>query len=366
MMAASLPKLTIRSLNVRPVRVPMRRPLGTSAGAIRTAPLVLIDLVTHEGITGHAYLMCYAERLVAAACALLRESFELIDGKAVAPLEIAARFDRAYRIPGFEGLVSNALSGIDVAAWDALAQAAGVPLVRLLGGQSRPIPTYNSNGLSVSNPDAMGEEARELLSEGFRAVKLRLGYGTLEEDVRAARAVRAAVPAGTVVMSDYNQGLSVAEAIARGRALDGEGLAWIEEPIRHGDYEGCARVAAAVSTPVQIGENFIGTHQLARALQAHASDYVMFDLMRIFGVTGWMHGAAIAEAAGIEVSSHLFPEVSVHLLAATPTAHWLEYVDWAAPILARPLTVVDGHVTPPDRPGAGIAWNEDAVRAYTM
>jgi mandelate racemase len=90
----------------------------------------------------------------------------------------------------------------------------------------------------------------------------------------------------------------------------------------------------------------------------------MPDAMKIGGVTGWLRAAAIAETAGLPVSSHLFPEISAHLLAASPTCHWLEYVDWADPILLEPLSIVDGCAQVPDAPGSGIAWNEAMVERY--
>jgi mandelate racemase len=105
---------------------------------------------------------------------------------------------------------------------------------------------------------------------------------------------------------------------------------------------------------------------MAAALAQRASDLVMPDVDRIGGVTGWLAAAALADVAGIPLSSHLYPEVSAHLLAATSTAHWLEYVDWAAPILAEPLTVTDGAVSPPDRAGTGVQWDEDAVTRYRV
>jgi mandelate racemase len=134
--------------------------------------------------------------------------------------------------------------------------------------------------------------------------------------------------------------------------------------VRHDDYAGCARVAAALRTPVQIGENLTDTFELVSALEAGAMEYVMPDVQRIGGVTGWLRAAAIAHAHGMEMSSHLFPEYSAHLLAVTPTAHWLEYMDWAIPVLAEPLEIRDGHAIIPARPGSGIAWNEDAVKRY--
>jgi mandelate racemase len=266
-----------------------------------------------------------------------------------------------------------ALAGFDAACWDALAVAAGVPLVEFLGGSIRAVRAYNSNGLSLqpgsgvrgSRFEALADEAEELLEEGgFRAVKLRLGYGAAADDVAALRAVRKRVPEDTVVMTDYNQALSVAEALQRGRALDQEGLAWIEEPIRHDDYAGNAALARELTTPIQIGENFDGPHAMADAIAAHACDYAMPDFARIGGVSGWLEAAALAQAAGIEMSSHLYPEFSAHLLAATPTCHWLEYVDWASPILEQPIEIRDGQAIIPNRPGAGIKWDDDAVDRY--
>ena len=166
-------------------------------------------------------------------------------------------------------------------------------------------------------------------------------------------------------MCDFNQALTVNEAILRGRMLDEEGgLHWIEEPIRADDFAGNRRIADALDTPVQIGENFMGPEQMVQALAAGASDYVMPDVQRIGGVTGWMRAAALAQGAGLEMSSHLFPEISSHLLAVTPTCHWLEYVDWVEPVLQQPLQVRDGYVTIGDAPGTGVVWDEDAVRRY--
>jgi mandelate racemase len=209
-------------------------------------------------------------------------------------------------------------------------------------------------------------EAVELLAGGFTAIKLRLGYATLAEDIAAVHAVKGVVPSEALVMSDYNQALDTTEAIRRGHALDELGLAWIEEPIEAFDHAGNARVAAALKTPVQIGENYWGPRDMGRAITAQASDYVMPDLMRIGGVTGWMRAAALAQSAGLPMSSHLFTEFSAHLMCVTPTAHWLEYVDWANPVLKNPLEIRSGHAILRDVPGAGIEWDEAAVAKYAF
>jgi mandelate racemase len=359
-------KLTIRALRTTAVEVPMNHVLGTSRAAIRAAPLLLIDLETEEGVTGRSYLFCYMRGAAPAMAILVGEVEALVKGRAVEPEAIWADLARRFTLIGVQGIVRMAMSGLDVACWDALAIAAGKPLCTYLGAAPRPLRAYNSNGLGLMGVDALAREAGELLEGGFRGIKLRLGYPTVAEDLAAVRAVKARLPAGVELMVDYNQALSVEEALLRGRALDSEGLAWIEEPIRHDDYAGAARLARELSTPIQIGENFSQPFAMEEALAANACDCVMPDLERIGGVTGWRRAAAIAQARGVPMSSHLFPEVSSHLLAVTPTAHWVEYVDWAGAILAEPMAVVDGKVTPSSKPGNGLDWDRDAVKRFRM
>jgi len=260
-----------------------------------------------------------------------------------------------------------AMSGIDMAAWDALGRGLGQPVVRLLGGMPRPVLAYNSKGLGIQPLKPLLKEAEALVAEGFSAVKLRLGRATAKEDIEALRAVKKTIGPMITLMTDFNQGLSVAEAIKRGRMIDEEGgVTWIEEPVRADDFAGNAKIARQVATPIQIGENFMGPEQMAQALAAGACDYVMPDAQRIGGVTGWMRAAALAQAAGVEMSSHLFPEASCHLLAVTPTAHWLEYVDWADQVLDAPAQLKQGHVLVPEKPGFGMHWNERAIKKFLI
>ena len=132
------------------------------------------------------------------------------------------------------------------------------------------------------------------------------------------------------------------------------------------DLAGQARIAAALRTPVQIGENLYGPRMVADAIAARAADYLMFDLMRIGGVTGWLRAAALAQAAAIPVSSHLFTEFSAHLMSVTPTAHWLEYMSWGDAVLEAPVAVNDGMICPSPAPGAGITWNEEGISRYAL
>lgn len=358
-------KLAIRNIRARAVLAPIRKPPVSASGALPEAALVLVDVETVEGITGHSYLAAYGKPMLKPLVTTIEALVEIVKGDALVPYEIDLKLRRRFTLFDTPGLVGLALAGIDMAAWDAHAKGLGVPLVCALGGQPKPVRTYNSCGLWIKDPGLLADEAAELLSEGgYSAVKLRIGRPNFKDDLAAVRNVRKRISDDVSLMADFNQSLTVNEAILRGRALDDEGLYWIEEPVRHDNYAGCARIAAEVKTPIQIGENLLNTFEMQMAIEAGAAEYYMPDVQRIGGVTGWMRAAALAHAHQIEMSSHLFPEFSAHLLAVTPTCHWLEYMDWANVILQEPFEVRNGHVVIPDRPGAGIAWNDSAVKKY--
>jgi mandelate racemase len=256
--------------------------------------------------------------------------------------------------------------GAFVNAWDALAKAAGLPLAAMLGGSVGKIRTYNTNGLWLIPLEKLADEAQSLVAEGnFSAIKIRLGRPQLADDLKALSLVRHAVGEHISLMSDFNQGQTLQEALLRMHALDDQGLYWFEEPVVFDNYAQSAQLARELKTPISIGENIYGPRSFWDAVQANAADVYMPDLMRIGGVTGWMRAAAIAGAAGLPLSSHLYPEVSAHLLRASESADWLEYRDWGNPIIAEPFQVVDGHAIVPDRPGNGIAWDEAAVKKYS-
>ena len=358
--------MKIRDIRVRAVAAPMKRPLATGAGKPEAA-LLLIDLHTDQEVIGRSYLFGIGRHNLVPIAGLVDAMAAMLKDDPVVPFELEKKLRARYALLGVHNIVLFAMAGIDMAAWDALAHSLGQPLVRLLGGAPRPVPAYNSKGLGLLPLAELEKEAAELVAEGFRAVKLRMGRATAREDLEALRRVKKVIGPDIMLMVDFNQSLSVAEALARGRRIDDEGgVLWIEEPVRADDFTGCRQLKEQLRTPVQIGENFMGPEQMAQALAAGACDYVMPDAQRIGGVTGWMRAAALAQGAGVEMSSHLFPEVSAQLLCVTPTAHWLEYVDWAEPILQEPVQIRDGNAVFSEKPGSGISWNEEAVRRYQV
>jgi mandelate racemase len=357
--------IIVRDVTVRSVVVPLRRPLATKVGDFSRWPLLLIDVTTEQGLTGRGYLAPYLSRASAALRTVLEDMGAGLRGQPASPAT-AYRAARGWLgLAGYRGLALAAVAGLDIALWDVLAQAAGLPLAVLLGGTLAPVPAYNSNGLGLIPPEKAADEALELLAEGgFSALKIRVGRDRAADDIAAIRLVRKAVGDDIKLVADYNQGLTMDAALGRCRALDAEGLTWIEEPLRYDDLDGHARLAADLATPVMLGENFYGPRAMYEAIRARACDLVMPDLMRIGGVTGWLQAAAIADTTGLPVSSHLYPEVSAHLLRVTPTAQWLEWQDWAHPVLARPFEVKNGLLHPPAVAGNGLAWDEAAVAHY--
>jgi mandelate racemase len=354
--------LTFRSIQARPVLLKLRRPVVARIATIPEWPVILIDLTTEEGIVGRSYLEPYAVKAMKYLVPALHDLGDMLKGQTLSPVDLYGLARKSLHFVGYEGMSMIAVSGLDMAAWDALAKAAGLALCRLLGGSVGPVRAYNSNGLWLKAPEKVAAEALELRDEGgFTALKLRLGREQPRDDVATLAAVREAVGEDVQLMVDFNQGLDLAEALHRCHMIDDLDLAWIEEPIVYDNLDGYARLAQDLKTPLQIGENFYGPRELMKALQHKACDLVMPDFMRIGGVTGWLRAAAVAGTAGVPMSTHLYPEVAAHVMRVTETAHWLEWQDWAYPILRRPYEIKNGMLHIPDEPGVGLEWDEDAV-----
>jgi len=342
----------------------LKRPVVARIATITDWPLILIDLYTKEGVVGRSYLEPYMVKSMRYLIPALRDFGEILEGRQITPFELYDAARKSLHFVGYEGMSMIAVSGLDMAAWDALAKAAGMPLCVLLGGSVGPVKSYNSNGLWLRKPEAVAAEAIELRDEGgFTGLKLRLGRERIRDDLTTIKAVRDAVGEDMHLVVDFNQGLHLGEALHRCHMIDDLGLAWIEEPIVYDNIDGYTQLAAELKTPIQIGENFYGPRDLHKALQSKACDYVMPDFMRIGGVTGWLRAAAIAGTAGVPMSTHLYPEIAAQVMRVTETAHWLEWQDWADPILQKPYDIKDGLLHIPDVPGVGLEWNEKAVTA---
>ena len=354
---------TIRSVKARAVTTPLKRPLKNAFGVFVSAPLVLIDVATDQGVTGRAYIFAYAEMTQKPLVQLIEAIGRDLAGRAIVPFDLMAVMDAKFRLLGWQGLVGMAVSGLDMAFWDALGRIAGKPVVELLGGTARPMRAYDSYG--VVDPSADASDLRRSLDQGFRGIKIKGGDGDAANDERVVKGVRKLLGPDIALMIDFNQSLDPAEATRRIARLEPYDLHWIEEPVPQENLSGHAKVRETSPTPIQSGENWWFPRGFAEAIAAGASDFIMPDLMKVGGVTGWLRVAAQADAASIPMSSHLFAEASAHLLAVTPTAHWLEVLDFAGAILVDPLRIVDGALTARG-PGLGLEWNETVVAKYLV
>ena len=353
----------IKSISTTPLLAPLERPLRTASGHIERFPLVLIDLHTEAGVTGHAYAQVYVPELLPALESAIAGLGKLVVGLELAPRDLYTAMLKRLRLWGTKNLIGVALGALDMAWWDAYARTRDEPLYATLGCAPRAVPVYMSAGMYDAG--SVVEVAEAAVRDGFGALKIKLGFPTLAQDLAALRAAKRVLGA-RALMIDYNQSLTPQEARIRCHALEHEGLAWIEEPVAADDYETHAELATELTTPIQIGENFNGADEMRRAIDMRAMDYVMPDAQFIRGVSGWLEAAALARSAQIECSSHLFVEASSHLLCATPTAHYLEWLDVAGALQSEAWPLVDGTLTPPARPGMGIEWDLAAIARHRV
>lgn len=357
-------QLTIRDIRARAVEAPIPRPVRTASGEIEKAPLLLIDVLTDEGISGSAYAFGYTRATLKPLLALVDELRPELAGQPLVPFARMQQLEQRFRLLGLHGLLGMLVSTLDMAYWDALGKAAAQPVVQLLGGAAVPVRAYDSYGMVDPVQDAGA--LRRSLEQGFRAIKIKAGYPDPKRDVEVVREVRKLIGPDIALMVDFNQSLSPAEAIRRIRALEPFDLGWIEEPVAAEDLQGHAKVRAATGAVIQTGENWWFPRDAERALAAGACDKMMPDLMKIGGVTGWLSVMGLAAAASMPVSSHLFVEASAHVLPVTPTCDWLEFMDFGSAVLAAPYRVDANGCVRAQGPGLGIEWDEAAVARYQL
>ena len=359
--------MKIASFETRAVRAP--RVPGPSA-PVEEADYVTLRLRTDDGLDGIAYAG-FASPLVTRA---LKETVDALAAETVGCDPHATEWigrDLLRRAGGGSpaGLVTRAVSAIDVALWDIRGKALGMPVWKLLGAQSGVVPAYASGYLwRHYDLDALAETAASLAAEGFRAMKFRMGAErTVADELARLRTMREAVGDGVDLMVDINQGWSVDRAMAAGRGMAEYGLFWLEDPVHFQDYAGLARLADALDTPIAAGEYHYGLEPFRHMLEARSIDIVMVDLLRVGGITQWMKAAHMAEAYNLPVVTHLAPEILGHALAAAPNGLYVEHMPWAFPLFEEvPQIDADGRLVMPDAPGLGLAFDEERLAACAL
>ena len=317
----------------------LRSPLLTASGTLEVASLVVVEVESRCGAKGQSYLFSPNKELLPAVAHSVSVAFERVKGRSCLPELNTDFLLDTFKLFGGTGILTMAFAAIDMATWDLLGKALKKPLYQLLGGSNERILSYESSGLSIGTVSQVLSQAQDFIAKGNTRMKVRLGYETIEHEINLIRELRNNFGNGIEIMVDYNQALSVDQAFERCTELDGLELLWIEEPILADMLEVSAELTRAIDTPIQIGENLWSLTEFERALNLRSSKYLMPDVAKIGGATQWLRAAKRAGIHGVKVSSHLYPEISAHLLASINNAHHLEYVDWTK-------LQFSGHISP--------------------
>lgn len=348
------PPHRISGVRSRVVNLPVRQPIRTAIHDSASIDHVLVCVDTAAGLHGIGHLFAFGAARAEILRAMVQDLGERMLGRDVMDTGLFAAMWNDVTFLGHSGVALMAISALDCASWDIRGKALGLPLWGLFGGSSKAISCYSSDGLWLGDPiEGLAEQARERVSAGYRALKVRLGTNDPAADERRISVTRDAVGDRIELMADANQGWSVSQAIETGRRLDRYRLRWLEEPVDADDLRGLTEVSREVNSPIAAGESWYGLLQTIPGLDTGAVSVLMPDLQRIGGITGWMEAAAAGHRRRVEVSPHLFPEVSVSMMCALPGDGLIEYVPWFADLFNDAPVADGGRLRPSDRPGLG-------------
>jgi len=352
------------------LKVPEDEPLANMPEAEgRFRPVVILRLRTDNGLEGIG-LTFYGGAMTGSLCKAVDELAELSVGADPMRVEAVIESLRATGdSAGPGGIFSLALSAIDTALWDIKGKALEQPLWKLLGGHRDRVPTYASGALRRGlTDDQAAQAARTLVEKGFTQMKTQMalpGNPTPADEIRRVRTVREAVGPDITLMCDINQRWRPEQAIDIGSRVEDVALFWLEDVTTADDYQGLARVTAALNTPIAGGEYLYGIRPFRQMIEARSVDIVMVDIVRAGGVTPWMKIAAMAEAFNLPIVSHVMPEILVHLVAACPNGLTVEYMPWMLALYEETPAIENGELVLPDKPGLGLKFDEKAITAFT-
>jgi L-alanine-DL-glutamate epimerase-like enolase superfamily enzyme len=347
----------------------LRRPPGTAYyDAIHTfggeSGSVVLRLRTDAGITGWAsssFGMIAGGPAVVQAI-LEKEVKPVLIGKDPAfPRRIRAELWKALEYQGVGGVSQFAIAAADIAVWDILGKAAGLPVYKMLGAFRDRIPVYSMCGWYYDQDDDLAKFQRQIataMEQGYGAVKIKVGRYGLDDDVRRIRLALDTVGKGKRVMVDANQVFNRNEALRRGRVYQEMGCFWYEEPLPPQDMEGFALLAGALDMRIATGENLNTKYAFAELIGLKGADVVQPDNRRAGGVTEWMEIAAMADAAGLELASHGGGSTNLNMLLAMPNAIYME--------TSGPQKMVASEMAAPEEPGMSSEVPEAEIRRYKV
>ncbi|MDX6263687.1 MAG: hypothetical protein QOH84_5375 [Kribbellaceae bacterium] len=342
-------------------------PLGAARGGSGAThlQLAIVTLTDADGATGTGYTYSLGPGMAAVGALLEELHLPTVIGSVPQDWDRTwyAMRDATHRLG--TGIALLATSAVDIAIWDLRATRAGLPLFRLLGAQRDEVPVYGSGRAThAMTTDELVAGSQSYVDEGFSAVKLRVGVRRPSDDVARVAAVREALGDQIGIMVDANERLDLATALWMAPRLADLGVSWFEEPVPSRHVQAHRRLSGASTPPLAVGEHVLGL--------AGFTDFVdsapiwMPDAPLTGGVSEFRRIDALAEAHGAGVTPHFLPELHVHLVAAGRATTWLEHFPLLDDVLAETLSIKDGRTSPPDRPGHGMLWDDEALKRYTV
>jgi L-alanine-DL-glutamate epimerase-like enolase superfamily enzyme len=328
--------------------------LGVDSGS------VVLRLRTDAGITGWASvsfgMIAGGPRVVETI--LQQEIKPVLVGQDPAfPRRIRAELWKALEYNGVGGVVQFAIAAVDIAVWDILGKSAGLPVYQMLGAFRDRMPVYSMCGWYYDNDEDLSHYRRSLtqaMEQGYHAVKIKVGRGDIDDDVRRIKAAFEIAGKGRRLMVDANQVFNRNDALRRGRIYQEMGCFWYEEPLPPQEMEGYAELARELDMRIATGENLATKYAFADLIARRGADVVQPDNRRAGGVTEWMEIAAIADGYGLELASHGGSATNLNMLLAMPNAIYMETSG------ARKL--VNGEMAAPEEPGMSSAVSEAEIR----
>jgi D-galactarolactone cycloisomerase len=367
----------------------LQQPFAFSQGWVHRRSATLVEILTDEGVHGWGESFAQGLEPPQIAVATIRHALEpLLIG--ANPLEHEVLWHRMYhatRDYGRKGSITAAISAVDIALWDIAGKVRGCPVYELLGGAFRDrVQVYATGFYRISGQKEVGrlaEEALQHYEHGFRAMKVKLGYG-VRDDIAVMEAVRGGLGTREVeLMVDTNHAYGVAEAIRLGRALEPFGLRWYEEPVVPEDLAGYAELRRALSVPIAGGENEHTLFGFRELLARRCVDIAQPDIGSAGGFTGGRHIVALAHAHGVQVNPHVWGSAiaqaaSLQLIAALPVAHHSLFVQqpifeydrsshpFRQQLVTEPLEQEGGWLAVPSRPGLGIEVDRAVLERFAI